>query len=185
MLLLALALQVATNLPTAVPDGDASNWLTQDDYPPSAIKAGAEGTVAVRLTVGTDGRPVACDVTSSSGTEELDRAACTAIVTRGRFKPAKTQTSYTRRVLWRMPDMAAPIEITTAKFPDSVTEFEVTSDAEGRIEACRVVVRPSPDFDPCAQAPIGQKVDGGHVRNGKPVRAVRTMRSSTTTRFID
>lgn len=58
------------------------------EYPPAAIREGAEGTVMVRVEVGTDGVPLSVDVQQRSGSRDLDRAAVDA-VRRWRFSPGQ------------------------------------------------------------------------------------------------
>ena len=59
------------------------------DYPRAAKRAGIEGTVSVRFTVGTDGRTSGCTVTRSSGNAELDETTCRLIEQRFRYRPAE------------------------------------------------------------------------------------------------
>ncbi len=62
--------------------------LFNEDYPRRAMRAGAEGTVSVLFTVGTDGRVDGCRVTRSSGNADLDSTTCRLIEQRFRYKPA-------------------------------------------------------------------------------------------------
>ncbi len=62
-----------------------------DDYPQSAIRNEEQGTTAVRLTIGTDGRVTDCSMTASSGSSALDSATCNILRRRARFTPAKDQ----------------------------------------------------------------------------------------------
>jgi protein TonB len=48
-------------------------------YPPAARRARAQGTVFLRVIIGTDGRPRDVRVERSSGHELLDAAACSAV----------------------------------------------------------------------------------------------------------
>ena len=57
-------------------------------YPQSARRAGREGVVTVRVLVGTDGNPVSVTVRVTSGREDFDDAAVSA-VKKWRFSPAK------------------------------------------------------------------------------------------------
>lgn len=94
----------------AAPRGDTSHWVTPDDYPSRELRNGIEGTTHFRVVVGTDGRVGACEVTRSSGSAQLDAAACRNIERRARFEPAtdgnsqKVVGSYSSSVLWRIPD---------------------------------------------------------------------------------
>jgi protein TonB len=89
--------------------GDPAQWVTTDDYPPSAIRAEEEGTTGITWTINTQGRVENCRVTSSSGSKALDDAACRAITRRGRYSPALDQdgnpiaSTQSRRVTWRLP----------------------------------------------------------------------------------
>lgn len=94
----------------ARPRGNASSWVTNDDYPSSALREEAQGTTRVTVSIGTDGRVTGCNVTSSSGNAALDRAACTNLQRRARFEPAldrdgnPTTGSYSRGVQWVIPE---------------------------------------------------------------------------------
>ena len=69
-----------------------SGALANSDYPRSALRAGAEGTVSVRYTVGADGRVSGCAVTRSSGHPELDSTTCRLIERRFVYRPARDST---------------------------------------------------------------------------------------------
>jgi len=93
----------------AVPKGNPASWATTDDYPSRALREEKEGVTRFTVTVGTDGRVTNCTVTGSSGTPELDDAACRAITRRARFAPAtdgegnpRTDT-YSNSVRWQIP----------------------------------------------------------------------------------
>lgn len=89
--------------------GDPSSWITSDDYPPSALRANAEGTTGIAWDINEQGRVENCRVTSSSGNSDLDETACRLITRRGRYKAAVDQngnpirSSSSRRVRWQIP----------------------------------------------------------------------------------
>lgn len=58
------------------------------EYPAAAMRNGDQGTVMVRVEVGTDGVPTSVDVAQRSGSRDLDRAAVNA-VRQWRFQPAQ------------------------------------------------------------------------------------------------
>ncbi|MGZ3172830.1 MAG: energy transducer TonB [Croceibacterium sp.] len=93
----------------ASPKGNPASWATTDDYPSRALREEKEGVTRFTVTVGTDGRVTNCTVTGSSGTPELDDAACRAITRRARFAPATdgegnpTTGSYSNSVRWQIP----------------------------------------------------------------------------------
>jgi protein TonB len=86
-----------------------ASYVSDADYPASAIRAEQQGTTGFRLTVGTDGRVTGCDVTSSSGSPALDQATCRIMRSRARFTPARddhgnpTTDSVSSRIRWVLP----------------------------------------------------------------------------------
>lgn len=95
---------------SATAKGNPADWITNDDYPPAALRAEASGTTAITWDINAQGRVENCRVTSSSGNADLDSAACRAITRRGKYSPALDQNgspirqSQSRRVVWRLPD---------------------------------------------------------------------------------
>ena len=57
-------------------------------YPRDAMRAGAEGTVLLRVLVDVDGKPLQVIVDRSSGHRSLDREAVRQVQQRWRFEPA-------------------------------------------------------------------------------------------------
>jgi protein TonB len=90
--------------------GSLPGLFSTDDYPQDAIRNEDQGTTAVSLTIGTDGRVTACNVTSSSGSSSLDNATCRIIRSRARYTPAKDQNGApisgtdSARIRWVLPD---------------------------------------------------------------------------------
>lgn len=93
----------------AVPKGNPGSWATTNDYPTRALREEREGTTGFRVTVGPDGRVTSCEITSSSGSDDLDAATCSNVTRRARFSPATdgegqpTTGSYSNRVRWVIP----------------------------------------------------------------------------------
>ncbi|MCK9541487.1 MAG: energy transducer TonB [Novosphingobium sp.] len=73
----------------ASPNRQAS-WAAriQENYPPRALREEREGRVGVRVTIGPDGRVAGCSVTASSGSSDLDEAACNGMSRYARYNPA-------------------------------------------------------------------------------------------------
>ena len=94
---------------SATPKGRPGDWVTTNDYPSRALREEREGTTGFRLTVGPDGRAQSCEVTSSSGSPDLDSATCDNLRRRARFNPATdgegnpTTGSYSSRTRWIIP----------------------------------------------------------------------------------
>jgi len=94
---------------SAQPKGNPGNWATTNDYPTRALREEREGTTSFRVTVGPDGRVTSCEITGSSGSDDLDAATCSNVTRRARFNPATdgegnpTSGSYSNRVRWVIP----------------------------------------------------------------------------------
>lgn len=87
-----------------------ASYVSNDDYPPAAIRNEEQGTTGFRLTVGTDGRVSNCEVTSSSGSSSLDSTTCRLMRSRARFTPARNNLgnpatdTQSGRIRWVLPD---------------------------------------------------------------------------------
>lgn len=107
-------------MPGALPSGASSargnpaEWITPDDYPRAAIRAGWEGTTQFQFGIDAEGRPRVCRILQSSGHPILDESACTAMMRRAEFAPARDAggnaiaSRITRRVVWKLPDDPSP-----------------------------------------------------------------------------
>lgn len=93
----------------AAPKGSPGSWVSDRDYPSAAIREEREGLTRFRLTIGADGRVVGCEITSSSGSPDLDAATCSKVSARARFVPAlggdgmPTTGNYVGSVRWVLP----------------------------------------------------------------------------------
>jgi protein TonB len=93
----------------AQPRGNPGSWATTDDYPSRALREEKEGVTRFTVQVSPEGRVTSCSVTGSSGTPELDDAACRAITRRARFNPATNGEgqpvagTYSNSVRWQIP----------------------------------------------------------------------------------
>jgi TonB family protein len=94
----------------AQPRANLSSLFSTEDYPAAAVRAGEQGTVEVKLSVGANGRVTNCVVTSSSGSSALDSTTCRLLTARARFTPATDSAGspvaaeVTHRQRWRLPD---------------------------------------------------------------------------------
>jgi TonB family protein len=111
-------------------------WITRDDYPPAALRAGQQGTTSVTLRVDDKGLPTGCRVKGSTASALLDQTTCTLLMARARFTPAldaegrPTSSEYESRYRWEIP----PRE----RFPLAswVREIRFTIGSEGEILSC-------------------------------------------------
>jgi protein TonB len=87
-----------------------ASYVSNDDYPPSALRANEEGTTGFRLNVGPDGRVSNCTITQSSGSSALDSTTCRLMRSRARFTPARdsngqpTADAVSGRIRWQIQD---------------------------------------------------------------------------------
>ena len=109
-----ITISLANQAPVPRPLGGPNSWVSREDYPAAALRAGSEGTVGFRLTVSPQGRATDCAVTSSSGSPVLDSATCALAVRRARFEPARdekgepTAASFNSRIVWRIQPGGQP-----------------------------------------------------------------------------
>jgi periplasmic protein TonB len=89
--------------------GDPAQWVTSDDYPPSALREEREGVTKVTWQINEQGRIENCSVVSSSGSPDLDETACRVLTRRGRYSPALDQSgkpmrsTQSRSIRWQIP----------------------------------------------------------------------------------
>jgi periplasmic protein TonB len=91
------------------PKGNPGGWVTNDDYPTRAMREERQGTTGFRLTYDANGRPTSCDITSSSGSPDLDSTACSLLMRRAKFTPGMEDGkpvggSWSSRFRWVIPD---------------------------------------------------------------------------------
>lgn len=94
----------------AAPRGNPANWATTNDYPTRALREEREGVTGFRVSVTPEGRVGDCQITSSSGSPDLDEATCSNVTRRARFNPATdgegqpTTGTYSGRIRWVIPE---------------------------------------------------------------------------------
>lgn len=137
---------------------EPATWITADDYPPAAIRAGEQGAVATIITVSPDGRVSDCRIDVSSGSALLDERTCAILRERGRFRPARdavgrsTVATLARRIVWAIPEgddlLLRPHE----------SRLVLTLDANGSIVACDAGHGPMPcdPLNDMARALVGR-----------------------------
>jgi protein TonB len=95
------------------PLGNPGEWVTSRDYPPGALREDLEGVTRFKLIVGVDGRVTGCQVTTRSGSDELDEATCALISQRATFSPARdtegvpVEGTWSSAVRWEIPRYAS------------------------------------------------------------------------------
>lgn len=92
-----------------IPDTSKGTWATTSDYPAKALRQGREGVVTFKVLIGIDGRAKSCAILRTSGHDDLDSAACTSMLKRGRFNAALDQAGnpiegcWAQRQAYRLP----------------------------------------------------------------------------------
>lgn len=87
-----------------------ASYVSDEDYPNSAVRNEEQGTTRFRLGVGPDGRVSECTVTVTSGSPALDSATCRLMKQRARFTPARddngkaTTDSVASAIRWVLPE---------------------------------------------------------------------------------
>jgi protein TonB len=100
----------ARKLEPARARANLASYVSNDDYPASAIRSEEQGVTKFRLAVGPNGRVTDCTVTGSSGSTALDSATCRLMKSRARFTPARdsdgrpTSDQVSNAIRWVLPD---------------------------------------------------------------------------------
>ena len=87
-----------------------ASYVSDEDYPTTAVRNEEQGLTRFRLSVGPDGRVTECTVTASSGSSALDSTTCRLMKQRAKFTPARdsdgkpTGDSVTSAIRWILPD---------------------------------------------------------------------------------
>ena len=75
-------------------EGRALGTLTPEPaYPETARREGRQGTVELIVAMAPDGRPIGVEIARSSGSPDLDAAACSTVRHRWRFQPSRDATA--------------------------------------------------------------------------------------------
>jgi TonB family protein len=133
--ILIAALMAATTGTPAKPI-DPGSWVTPSDYPRQSLIDHTKGVVAFRLSVDTTGKPDACGILNSSGSQELDSVTCDLLLARAHFKAATgsdgnpIRSTYSSSVRWLLDDRPDPWESTVASVHDDL-------DTAGGVSGCR------------------------------------------------
>jgi TonB family protein len=92
------------------PVGSPQSWITADDYPAAASRAGDAGTARIKLEIDEQGAVSNCVVLQTSGSQLLDEASCTVLRQRAHFIPAldwkgrPVPSNWIQRINWSLPE---------------------------------------------------------------------------------
>ncbi|HEX8447153.1 MAG TPA: energy transducer TonB [Sphingomonas sp.] len=165
-----------------------ADWVTADDYPAAALRAGAQGTSGVQFRVLPSGRVSGCEVTDSSGSELLDAMSCALVTTRARYRPeldtsgrAVESASKTLRFTWRLPDEESAAPEFRFGIPFRL-EVQVDVNVDGNVTDCTIIARngpvPLPPGDPCLEIRASNDVSPYRDASGKAVASRMTFVTS-------
>lgn len=161
LLALLASAQAEPSAPPVRAHADLAAYFRTADYPAAAMLAGAEGRVAVSVSVGADGAVTGCRVTASSGSAALDDGTCRVMRERARYTPARDAAGrpvadmVAEQVNWALPrePVGARARANLASYvrPEDYpadaqiagesgrVEFEADVSPQGRVVNCRVM----------------------------------------------
>jgi protein TonB len=100
---------VARKIEPARARANLASYVSDEDYPSTAVRNEEQGTTRFKLVVGPDGRVKECSVTSSSGSSALDSTTCKLMRQRAKFSPATgsdgkpTSDTVSSAIRWVLP----------------------------------------------------------------------------------
>jgi protein TonB len=109
------------------PLGNPGNWANSEDYPPGPLRRAEEGVTGFTLTIRPDGTVSGCEITKSSGSDDLDQTTCTLITERARFEAAtddhgrKVAGTWSSSIRWQIPEgdpLPQPIDVVISMLVD-------------------------------------------------------------------
>ena len=157
------AATLALAVVAAAPTNGIRDVFSTRDYPEAALRENRGGTASYRLLISDKGAPTGCEITHSSGWDDLDAATCSALVRRARFEPAldsegrRAAGSYIGYMTWLVPGRAskgafdAPMSELTITIAQGAKDivFPATAfvalavDPGGRLSDCTPTIRNS------------------------------------------
>ena len=167
---------------------DIASLFPVDAYPADAMRRHEEGRVAFTVSIGADGHPTQCQVTTSSVSSSLDQGTCAIMMTKARFVPAHDEdgkpiaSRWSGSTRWQIEGQP-PIDLTAGPHVAPSFSIIVSVDPEGRATACRTqstMPGKSVGPDPCSSFPIGRTIVGPLLKDGKPVSGTVTFTSTQT-----
>jgi TonB family protein len=197
MLVLTFAAAALPGFSTAIqPASPPTEWVKYSDYPSAALHRGLQGNLRARLEINPDGRPISCEVTTSSGHETLDTHSCALMLKRARFAAIKGPDKEPLMAVWqsnigwalpapgRAPPPSLPrmdLELGVRALPAGVNSparitAQLIVDTQGTIESC------TPDSGnaiaalgrvACEQVKAQLSARPAHNANGAPMRSIQ------------
>lgn len=185
------------------PPASGGHWITNDDYPPLALRLHHQGVATVELTVDTDGELTNCRPAISTGYAELDQATCNILRARAHYAPAKDDAGqrigyvYRLHFRWVLPSSQPPpsrpdieLDVNLAAFPKDMVRPLATLSfivaANGTVESCHLREGEGSgsaklDTAVCAAMSKSEAFPPALDRAGKPMRFLRAQKVGFTT----
>ena len=153
-----------------IPIGDAARWLQSGDFPSTEWHVAA--VTRYDLMIDELGQPVSCTITLPSGSAMIDKIACTSLMSRARYAPARdtrgqiVPQAIRGRLEWHpdsegqnelrvSADLAIRTPTLSRKQGNVPVRIVVIYAGSGAIEQC-VVTKPAPlarlNREACAEA---------------------------------
>ena len=110
---LAAAIAPTSAASPAKPIAEGS-WFSGSDYPAEAAKKGVEGSVTFEVDVDSTGKPTACRIAKSSGSDLLDQTTCRIVLAKSQFQPATVNGRpvpgrFSDKTVWRLSGSSGPV----------------------------------------------------------------------------
>ncbi len=122
------------------PVGEASDWISNADYPHDAWRNEEAGEVFYELAVDRAGKVMGCTATEGSATARLKAETCRLLSERAQFEPARNAKGvavasvFSSYVTWERGEP----ELGSGSF---TLKVGFTLDERGKVENCRIIER--------------------------------------------
>ena len=129
----------------AVPIGRPGDWVSDNDYPVTALRRHETGRSGFVLAIDSTGTPTSCQITQTSDYAVLDQTTCSVMMRRARFRPAldvdgkPTAGSWRSSVNWAIPQdfeplpQAGTVRVAFDVLPDGTVANCTVNDMEGAL----------------------------------------------------
>lgn len=120
----------------------AGRWgVSVDDYPAEALRSGLQGTTRFDIAVNEAGKATGCTIVKSSGHAVLDQQACTVLMRRAKFKPARDDAGNPVAGSWRHLVVWTPSNSPAAAANPAFAGYGITVsfDGSGAVSGCKAV----------------------------------------------
>lgn len=136
----------------------APAWVSPYDYPVRALSEERSGETGVSLRVSEEGKLLSCEISSSSGSQDLDSKTCALITRRARFEPARggdgraLPSIYRNKISWWTGNGRPPPTVPMADVVLSVEKLAAALERPARLDVA-FLVAPDGSLSDCTPGP--------------------------------